>query len=494
MLISAEDLPFDSDGRMSADVVIVGAGAAGIVIARELADRGHDVLVVEAGGRPPDDSHIDHFDGDNVGQRYDLVGTRYRALGGATNRWAGWCRPLDAYEMRYHRWVGGLRWPVSRDELMRYSQQAARLLALGPWEWDATDISRRAGKPALSDLPGADDRLGSVVWRFATEPLSFAQRFGVFLDGPDSRIALHAPVTRISVRKGRARSVTIKLRDGRDRIIDCESVVLAAGGIENVRLLLETKVSLQGTGERIDTSGWLGRGWQEHPHVGIGTAYIPESIADEVLWLYTGRRNIDGTPVLAGLTLPTRDLRRRRMAALSVTIDPQFAMNAPFAEGVRAIGSSVSGEAMRPYLLFARSESRTVKGSRITLSKRRDPLGRRQARLNWRIDDGDYRDLARGATVIARAFARLRLGAVRVDADRDTLAQRVGGGSHHIGGARMSRSPRRGVTDPNGAVHAVPNLFVTGSAVFPSGGFSNPTLTIMALALRQADFIAGVQR
>ena len=58
----------------------------------------------------------------------------------------------------------------------------------------------------------------------------------------------------------------------------------------------------------------------------------------------------------------------------------------------------------------------------------------------------------------------------------------------------MSRNPRRGVTDPNGAVHAVPNLFVTGSAVFPSGGFSNPTLTIMALALRQADFIAGVQR
>lgn len=58
----------------------------------------------------------------------------------------------------------------------------------------------------------------------------------------------------------------------------------------------------------------------------------------------------------------------------------------------------------------------------------------------------------------------------------------------------MSRSPRQGVTDANGAVHAVSNLFVTGSAVFPSGGFSNPTLTIMALALRQADFIARGQR
>lgn len=492
MLIQAEDLPFDSRGRLSTDIVIVGAGAAGIVMAQELADRGHQVLVVEAGGRPPDDSYRDFFNADTDGQSYDLVASRYRALGGATNRWAGWCRPLDPYEMRNRRWVGGLRWPIPAAELAQYSQRAADLLNLGPWDWDASDLARRAGKPALADVPGVRGRLASVVWRFATEPLSFAQRFADFLENSTTRIALHAPVIGIEIREGRARSVTIGLRDGSERHVDCRTVVLAAGGVENVRLLLETNARMQSNGDRLDVSGWLGRGWQEHPHVGIGTAYIRDSVAEGLLWLYTSRRLLDGTPVLAGLTLPTAQLRRRRMAALSVTIDPQFGMNVPFAAGVGAVSAAVAGEGTRPYLLFARSESRTVKGSRIALSERRDPLGRRQARLNWQINPGDFRDLGRGAELIARTFAQLNLGVVRVDADPTTLAQRVWGGSHHIGGARMSRDRRQGVTNPQGALHSVANLFVSGSAVFPTGGFSNPTLTIMALALRQADYISDI--
>lgn len=494
MLMNAEDLPTDRTGRVAADIVIIGAGAAGIVLARQLSASGRDVLVLEAGGIPPDDSRSEFFNGDNAGHPYDLVGTRYRGLGGATNRWVGWCRPLDVYEMQRHPWVGGLPWPMSPAELTRYSRQAAQLVNLGPWEWNARQIARRQGKSALADLPGADTMLDSVVWRFATEPLSFAVRFADFINGPRSRIAINAPVRQLVVRNGRIRGVRVRLRTGADRLITCHTAVLAAGGIENVRLLLETDVRMRANGERMDRSGWLGRGWQEHPHVAIATAYIPESVADDVLWLYTGRRDIDGTPVLAGLTLPERVLRARRMAAISVTIDPQFFINAPYAQGVEAIAQSTVGEPVRPHLLFARSESRTVKGSRITLSKRRDPLGRRQARLNWRLDQGDYRDLSRAAHAIARAFARLGLGVVHVDTDRLVLERRLWGGSHHIGGARMSHDPRRGVTDSQGAVHGVTNLFVAGSAVFPSGGFSNPTLTIMALALRQADFISRRSR
>jgi choline dehydrogenase-like flavoprotein len=494
MLLSAEDLPVDRNGRTAVDVVVIGAGAAGIVLAQRLADSGRDVLVLEAGGVPPDDSHTSFFNGDNVGHPYDLVGSRYRALGGATNLWAGFCRPLDTYEMQRHPWVGGLPWPLSHAELTRYSRQAARLLDLGPWEWNAARIARAQGKSALADVPGAAAMLDSVVWRFATQPLSFAERFADFIHGPRSRIAINAPVRQLVVRGGAVRGVRVRLRTGVDRLITCQTAVLAAGGIENVRLLLETNERLRAQGERLDRSGWLGRGWQEHPHAAIATAYIPESVADDVLWLYTGRRDIDGTPVLAGLTLPERVLRARRMAAMSVTIDPQFFINAPFAQGVQAVAQSAAGEPVRPYLLFARSESRTVRGSRITLSRRRDPLGRRQVRLNWTLDQGDYRDLSRAAIAIARAFARLDLGVVRVDADRSALERRLWGGSHHIGGARMSEDPRRGVTDENGEVHGVTNLFVTGSAVFPSGGFSNPTLAIMALALRQADFLARGRR
>lgn len=491
MLIEASDLIDGDPTGSSAQVIVIGAGAAGLTCARELAAQGRDVIVLEAGGRPPDDSHREYFAGENIGQPYDLVGTRYRGLGGATNLWAGWCRPLDRYEMQYHRWVGGLPWPIRRDELIRYTRRAADLLGLGEWEWDASRIASRQGRQSLDDVPGADRYLSSVVWRFVTAPLSFAERFADFIDGPESRIVLRAPVTRIDVQGQAARGVQITLDDGRTHIVECETIVMAAGGIENVRLLLELDARLRAADRTLDRSGWLGRGWQEHPHVAIGSAQIPHSVAEGPLWMFTQRGDIDGVPTLTGLSLPTRELRRRRMSALSVSIDPMWGATAPYSAGVAHAAEAVFGEPVRPHLLFARTESRPIRGSRVTLGRTRDALGRRQIRLNWALAEGDYRDLRVAARLIGRAFVRLGLGIVHETVDPADLSRRIGGGAHHIGGARMSEDPHRGVTDPMGALHEVPNVIVTGSAIFPSGGFSNPTLTIMALALRQSAYIAA---
>jgi choline dehydrogenase-like flavoprotein len=68
------------------------------------------------------------------------------------------------------------------------------------------------------------------------------------------------------------------------------------------------------------------------------------------------------------------------------------------------------------------------------------------------------------------------------------------GGYHHMGTTRMAESPREGVTDGFGRVHGLPNLWVAGSSLFPTGGWANPTLTILALALRQADRLLGKPR
>jgi len=476
--------------RLEAEIVIVGAGAAGIFAAMELARRGRDVLVLEAGGRPPDNTRDDFFAGVNAGQDYDLVWSRYRGLGGATNAWGGWCRPLDEYEMEVRPWMGGRSWPMSHGELMRYTKRAAALVDLGPWNWDAQRIAARHGRQSLADVPGAGDVLDSVVWRYVARPLSFADRYRAFLEGPASRIILNAPVTRIRVKSGAARSLEVTVAGGRRIKVRFAQLILAAGGIENVRLLLETQVRLRGEGQVVDASGWLGRGWQEHPHVPIGAAVIPESVLEGPLWLCAERRVVGGVPVMAGLSLPKRVLQERQLGAMSVTVNGEVPIHlARYANGIRYVAESVAGETTRVRQLFARAESRTVRQSRISLSGKRDALGRQQVRLNWRLADGDFRDLAVASEWIAEAFARLRLGVVHMDADRARLEHRMRGGAHHIGGARMSRSAQRGVTDGFGALHAIPNVYVSGSATFPSGGFSNPTLTILALALRQAEHI-----
>lgn len=493
MLIDGEDFFSESGGKISVQVAVVGAGAAGITTAMDLSRRGLNVLVLEAGGIPPHESRDQFFAGESVGQTYNLVETRDRALGGTTNLWGGWCRPLDPYEMEFHPWVGGLPWPMSHRELTRYSTRAGRMLDLGPWQWNAARIASSQGHGSLNDVRGSELLFAPVVWRFASRPLSFAERYAAFLNGPQSRIVLNAPVTNVNAHSDVARSLEVTLGSGRKMLVTFETLILAAGGIENVRLLLEMQAQLRSAGQAVDRSGWLGRGWQEHPHVSIGTAFVSDSVAEGPLWLFTDRRNVDGVPVLAGLSFPKSVLERKRMAATSVTAvrNQVFSPAAvPFAAGIRYLAERVSKEQTQTLDLFARSESRTVRSSRISLASNRDPIGRRRVRLDWRLSDGDFRDLRLTASLIGQAFAKLRLGVVHKDVGRQALARRMRGGAHHIGGARMSKDPERGVTDEYGALHQMSNVFVTGSATFPSGGFSNPTLTIMALALRQAEFIA----
>jgi choline dehydrogenase-like flavoprotein len=77
---------------------------------------------------------------------------------------------------------------------------------------------------------------------------------------------------------------------------------------------------------------------------------------------------------------------------------------------------------------------------------------------------------------------------VHLPADPDAVwAERIMGSWHHMGTTRMHADPQRGIVDADCRMHSAPNVFVTGSSVFPTGGFANPTLTIVALALRVRD-------
>jgi choline dehydrogenase-like flavoprotein len=133
--------------------------------------------------------------------------------------------------------------------------------------------------------------------------------------------------------------------------------------------------------------------------------------------------------------------------------------------------------------------------SRISIDKTQiDATGLPLLQLEWRFTDDDRRSLQSTLDLLAAAFgvghvARLRT----VPLDDETFLESVGPASHHLGGTRMADSPRNGVVDADCKVHGVTGLWVTGGAVFPTAGFANPTLTIVALALRLADHLAGLR-
>jgi choline dehydrogenase-like flavoprotein len=144
------------------------------------------------------------------------------------------------------------------------------------------------------------------------------------------------------------------------------------------------------------------------------------------------------------------------------------------------------------YPLDVNAEQIPNPDSRVQLGERTDRHGRPLVKVAWRMASQDTDSLTRALRLLQRAFAVS--GVARLDFEHgleDSVAGSTPVGGHHIGTARMAESPRDGVVDPNGAVHGVANLFCAGSAVFPTCGHANPTLTLIALAVRLADHLKG---
>ena len=152
--------------------------------------------------------------------------------------------------------------------------------------------------------------------------------------------------------------------------------------------------------------------------------------------------------------------------------------------------------------LISQSEQAPNPESRVTLSDTKDALGLNRARVDWRLSGIDKRTQRVMTQTFAAEFGRLGLGRVRLAdwllTDDDDWSEALGrdggpleGTSHHMGSTRISGDPRRGVVDQDCRVHGIDNLYIAGSSVFPASGFANPTLTIVALALRLSDHLKG---
>ena len=148
---------------------------------------------------------------------------------------------------------------------------------------------------------------------------------------------------------------------------------------------------------------------------------------------------------------------------------------------------------IRSLLVEARSEQEPTTESRVSLSEEKDAFGLQRPYLHWVLSDLVKHSMRVTGQTFGREVARLRLGRFIMD---DWLIQqdaswssKLVGAHHHMGTTRMSESLQNGVVDKNCKVHTVDNLYVVGSSVFPTAGFVNPTLTILALTIRLADHL-----
>ena len=492
MLIDTQQV--DAGQLVRSDLCLIGAGAAGITIARKLSATGLEVCVLEAGGLDLDLDVQDLYAGPADGTVLSadsayLTRSRLRYLGGSTNHWTGYCRPLDDIDFTVRPWVPNSGWPFPKSALEAYYEEAARILQIPVF-----DGNQDEGTGWDSDSVLTNDTEFLTKQFHLSPPTRFARRYRTDLTESSSvSVYLNANVIGIDTndagtRVDRLRASTLS---GKQIEVQSSCYVLAAGGVENARvLLMSDSVRANGVGNDHDL---VGRYFMEHPHVSdAGEVLLTRALSDPLTYSRRG--------LLRAVLCPSETLQRTHQL-LNCSLMLNFDMAQDAAPAVRRVwnvlahfeGPDEPSPPGRPPWsgCYVRAEQAPDSESRVTLSDERDALGMRRARLHWRMQSIDIDSIRRTIELLGLELGRTGRGRVRHNIDPLAQWAEVGGGDHHMGTTRMSDVPTQGVVDRNCQVHGVGNLYVAGSSVFPTVGFANPTLTIVALALRLADYVGS---
>jgi choline dehydrogenase-like flavoprotein len=500
------------------DLCIIGAGAAGITLAREFRDSPLHVVLLESGGMHFDMKTQELYEGRSVGDPFsDTMADRLRYFGGTTNHWGGWCLPLDAidFEARgegfpYHGW------PFTRAHLDPWYARAQEVCQLGPYEYRP---SHWGVSPDKVPQPFGGPDFGVKILQ--ESPVRFGPIYASELQrAPRVSVYLHANAFHLDTGETAAevKTLAVKTLSGDQFTVRARFYVLATGGIENARLLLASgPEDGKGLGNARDL---VGRFFMTHladsagtivpanPHTDFAFAtndpYIPGKYrVDRFLGLSPPamqRRRL--TNMLLGWSYtfaPVRgavDALKRvmhgegpggsRLSDLSEVI-ANFGGVTDFVARKVLFGEGIPIDGLRAWYSF---EQRPNRDSRVSLGAQRDHLGMREVVVDWRVLPEDRRSAVDTLRLLGAEIGRTGFGRLRPAwSDANQWPPDLAGNEHHMGTTRMHNDPKLGVVDANCRVHDVANLFVAGSSVFPTGGAANPTLTIVALSLRLADHL-----
>lgn len=511
-------------------IAIVGSGIIGAALAHVLTQQGHSVTIFEKGpdypyphspqfqdqylylrDNPAYDLGADLKNYTSEGIGFNLNDERYMRVGGSATFWEGICIRMDPADFRTRTLFGyGRDWPITYDDLEAYYGQAEALLGVSGTDDDNPFAPPRSGPyPLPSFALSYDDQImaarlqeqGIVLHstpqartRDVYDGRASCMNFGVCRHCPIGaryspnhhlqravatglcEIITGASVRRIALdeRGRRAQAVIYRLNDeAQDREHACDVVIVAAGALESARLLLlsnESPAHAEGIG---NSGGQVGAGLAFHS-VWTGRLRYDENLFPGRFGGWTGQS-------LQFINAETRG----QHAAVKVEFSSRKAYEPP------ATWRSMTNltETLRPMLnwrpIVLQAESAPGPGKDIILSTQTDRFGDAYAHIRYHLDDFDAAtyDFARGI------FDRFTVATGAVQSEFPPL-EWFTSGAHHMGGCAMSDDPGSGVVDPFGRVHMTDNLFVLGGSNFPgTSGAMNPTLTMVALALRSADYL-----
>ena len=530
-----------------ADVCIIGAGPAGLACANEFIGKGIRVALLESGGIR-EEKRIQRLSEGEIGGCMDEAPelTYLRQLGGTANHWIikmsdkqyGFRYvPLNKIDFEKRAYVPNSGWPIRRSDLDAYYARAHQVARIGPYNYEPG----RWETEKFKRLPLDKNRVLTDVYTFGPTQVFTRELPGKFAQSGEIDIYLHATVTELLTDNDGAivNRARVQTFEGKTVYFKAQYFVIASGGFATPQLLLASRSrSEQGIGNAHDV---VGRYYMDHSLVPSGNFYPLDPKSINTLGLYD-MRLVDGCSVLTGLKLSKTLIQKEELLGFSATLFPmppteevtgllalknmamaiksrkmpdslimdlknifhakkyitrmlyqKWIHDAPVMPGFGQGGWSKLNDNHKKFQrleLLAFVEQSPLPDNRVSLTNEKDALGCPKIKVHFKWHEHDIESILRSQEIIADALDGTGLGRFERAITENGMPIIGAQGLHHLmGTTRMSDSPKMGVVDKDCKVHGMTNLYIASSSVFVTSGYSNPTLTILALSIRLADEI-----
>lgn len=524
---------------------VIGSGAAGISLSIALSRKGHRVLLIDSGDWNEDSALVDAYQGHADTPHPDTTEYRRQRFGGTTHLWGGRCVPLDATDLSPRKHVSNSGWPIALQEIENYYADAMRYCDAGAADFTINSLIGNQ-QPMFDELPSLKPYLDERIERYSL-PTDFSKKFKKeLITSTLVQVLLRARCIRLNLTENDNKVTSIEVTDGVHKLeINASNFILCGGGIETTRALLTTRKHAPNW-SRFDHA--LGKYYACHYDLIFGDLsfkgkkpqfdfqktkdgvyarrklqfseafQMEHGLLNSVFRLhfpaYADARH--GSGVLSTIYLAKSVLSSEYQSILNHGSSGSDKVNngrlAHLKNVVTDIGSVFSfgydyvfkmklAERRLPYTLVPNrngsyplefnSEQEPVITNKISLLDQVDAQGIPRVSVHWKLTDTDVASGIESFSLMQRLLAKT--DNCRLNFDHGELKERISSalpvGGHHIGTTRMGNSSENSVVDSNCQLHGVANLFVASSSVFPTNSHANPTLTIVALALRLAEYL-----